>query len=167
MTATLADLAAELAAVLAAAEDADGELSPELEARLDAASGAFAAKAEALWDWSRERLALAAASREKAKAALARAGRLERQAARVREWIRTQLSRAGERHIETETIRLTVCQNSRPSFTALEIDQVPEPFRVARTVVSLDDDRVLAYWREHKAAPPGVQAIIGWHLRET
>jgi len=104
----LYEIAGDLRAVLDDIEDADGELDDVLERRWDAIAGEWAAKIEACAHVSRELDAEAATIRTEEKRLAARRHAVEARGERLRDYMRAELERVGERRVKTPLVTVAI-----------------------------------------------------------
>lgn len=166
MTATLKlyQVVDELALIGEQLEENGGELTPEIDAQLMALEGAFQQKVERVVLFMRNLDATAAAADGEANR-LAEIGKRKRAvAARLKEYLKTQMEFAGIPKVETPLCSVRIQKNSRPSISyAGELDTLPEGFiRITR---SFDSNVAYALFKAGGEMPVGVVVEVGSHLR--
>lgn len=145
--------------------DNEGELTPEMEAQLDALAAQWSSKMDGVctlirrWLTQSEALSLEIARLQKLVSVR------EHAAQRLKDYLKSQMERAGMAKSETDLFRVRVQANSAPSirWNGLSAD-IPEQFR--RTTIELDSRAALEFWKSNgKILPPGFTVNQGTHLR--
>jgi hypothetical protein len=137
MTALYA-FAAAVSAVFEEIEDANGEITPEVEAVLDAATGSFVAKTDAVVAYIRQLEADAASARGEASFFQEKARRAEAQAQRLRDYALSCLVKAQLPEVRTERFRVAVRKNPVSVQVDVDATALPETYRRTKTEVSPD-----------------------------
>lgn len=155
---TLYQLAAEYRA---AAEALDASESPDVDAILGPLEGGVASKADAICALVREAQAEETALKTEAARLRALADRAASRAARLKQYLRSNMEAAGLGRLRTERFRVSVVP-SPASVRWVGAGLPPEAVRV--TTVTYDARKVLDL-AEKGSLPDGFELVRGSHLR--
>jgi hypothetical protein len=166
MTATLAlyQVVDALLAIGETLEENGGELTPDLAEQLDRLEGARDLKVERIVLFMRNLDATAAAADAEAQRLAAIAHRKRAVAARLKEYLKTQLEVAGIAKIETPLCTVRIQKNSRPTIKCtVPLDTLPEGFiRVRR---EFNSEAAYELYKAQAPLPEGILVELGSHLR--
>lgn len=164
-TLTLHAIGDELQAIAEALVENGGDLTPELAAQLAAIEGAFTSKVERVLLYARNLEATAEAAKQEAVRITALSTSREKAAARLREYVKTEMERADVAKVETPLIVARIQQNSRPSISwTLPIEELDKRF--VKITYALDGTKAYEAWKANSTAlPEGFVVERGTHLR--
>lgn len=169
-TATLYELSEQYQKLWELANDEEFDhsvgLSSEFVQVLESIEGQLSDKLEGCCRVYRSMCAMRDALDSEAELLRQRSKRLDRSATELKDYMQFSLEKMQIQKTTAGIFRLSVCSNSQPSVTVLDLDQVPHKFdKIHEREVSLTAIREAVL--KHGEDVPGVDITRGKHLRIT
>jgi hypothetical protein len=164
---TLFDMTAEFRQLLDAIEGVEGEPTPEVLADLERIEELIQDKADGYCSLIRHYEALFAANADEASRLTKRAEEFGRKAKWLKQRLHDALVRLGEMKVQTPMNTITVCRNggAPPLDITIPVEELPEAYRVTKTVVSPNGEAIRADLEVGLHVPGCVLRERGTHLR--
>jgi hypothetical protein len=144
----------------------DGELTPELEQLMAEAVGDFEAKVESVAGKVRELTVTADAVQAEAHRLAARATAFANAAARLKDYLHRELTRADRPSVKGTRFTVAIQRNTRPAIAAIvPLDTLPADWCRVSVKMALDTDRVMEAWKAGSPLPDGISVTVGTHVR--
>lgn len=165
MSPSVFDLSAEIEALADQIFEAGGEITPEIEAHLDALDGQWLAKVESIYLYARD----CELDADKASGWKEHYQQMEQMYTRKSKGLKQLLLLVMERtgRDAVQTPRAAFRRKQSPisyRWTGNTYEEIPEPFRRVRTVVTLDQDKIKRAIAEGVAVPAEIVGERGWHI---